>query len=46
MYWQSWSDFWHMEGDAFFVWLCLGSVVMVLLIEILRLRIQWHGWKK
>ena len=35
-----------MEGDAFFVWLCLGSVVMVLLIEILRLRIQWHGWKK
>ncbi|MFC3337034.1 heme exporter protein CcmD [Paracandidimonas soli] len=52
MQWQSWSDFWHMGGNAWFVWGSYGLTLALLLLELLQLRragrsarqrlLRWH----
>jgi len=38
MRWQSWAEFWHMGGYAFFVWGSVGVCALLMLIEVLQAR--------
>lgn len=52
MQWQSWSEFWHMGGNAWFVWGSYGLLLVLLVFELLQLRhagrsalrrlLRWH----
>ncbi|HUH59597.1 MAG TPA: heme exporter protein CcmD [Candidimonas sp.] len=34
MHWDSWSSFWRMGGDAFFVWGSYGAAVALIALEL------------
>ena len=38
MQWQSWNAFWHMGGNAWFVWGSYGLALTLILFELLQLR--------
>lgn len=40
MQWQSWSDFWHMGGNAAFVWGSYGAWLALAAWELWQLRQQ------
>lgn len=52
MQWQSWSEFWHMGGNAWFVWGSYGLMLALLVLELLQTRsagrstlrrlLRWH----
>jgi heme exporter protein D len=38
MRWQSWAEFWHMGGYAFYVWGSVGVCALLMLIEVWQAR--------
>jgi heme exporter protein D len=38
MPWASWSDFWHMGGAGFFVWMSYGLSFGLIFLELWQLR--------
>jgi heme exporter protein CcmD len=40
MYWSSWSDFWAMDGHAYFVWMSYGALLVAIVVESLLLQVR------
>ena len=40
LYWSSWADFWAMGGQAFFVWMSFGALLVAIVVELLLLRVR------
>jgi heme exporter protein D len=38
MNWGGWSEFWHMNGYAFYVWSAYGVTALFLIVEIIMVR--------
>lgn len=38
IYWSSWSEFWAMGGQAFFVWMSFGALLVAVIVELVLLR--------
>ncbi len=40
MSWSSWSEFWAMGGQGFFVWMSYGAMALAVVAEIVALRLR------
>ncbi len=40
MYWHNWSDFWSMGGQAFYVWMSFGALLVAVVVESILLRVR------
>jgi len=40
IWWKGWSDFWAMGGQAFFVWMSFGALLVAIVVEMLSLRLR------
>jgi len=40
IWWKSWADFWAMGGQAFFVWMSFGALLVAVVVEMLSLRLR------
>ena len=40
LWWSSWSAFWAMGGQAFFVWMSFGALLVAIAVELLLLRVR------
>jgi heme exporter protein CcmD len=40
MYWTNWSDFWAMGGQAYYVWMSFGALLVALAVEAAMLRLR------
>ncbi len=38
MNWESWSAFWDMGGNAFYVWGSYGVTALLVIVELVQLR--------
>ncbi len=40
IWWKSCADFWAMGGQAFFVWMSFGALLVAVVVEMLSLRLR------
>ena len=40
IWWKSWSDFWAMGGQSFFVWMSYGALLVAIVVELFLLRVR------
>jgi len=40
IWWKSWADFWAMGGQAFFVWMSFGALLVAIVVELVLLRVR------